>query len=336
MKKEIMLNVLRYALGLLMLLNVSSCSEDSIDLNNVLQDESVAAQNVSKNTVSGARIASTNELPLAGGGAYTCTLESVVNNGDGTYTWTWSVLNSSLGNGSGGTFQNLSHWAIKLGTCITIGDVVSGDLSDDGSSWQPFSPTWAPDPSFLNACGVSTGDVLKFNLGTDGTAKSYYRLTINRDVEIDTDVDAHYKSGNNTPCGTFKFPAFGCERTVVDEGCSMSQGFWFSSKNAVWPSAGVTVGGKSYTKAEGLAIWNSSNKGGIADAKQGFLQVSAIKLSGNTVLPAATVLADVTIVENWLVTLPKLTTTNIKNYSNKDASDAAGRIGIWINAHHCE
>jgi hypothetical protein len=218
---------------------------------------------------------------------------------------------------------------------VTFADVVSGATSSDGATWQSFTPTWGPDPSFLHTCNITTGNVLKFDLGTSDSAKSYYRLTINRDVEIDTEVLAYYKSGKNTPCGTFNFPAFGCERLVVDEGCSLSQGYWFAKPDLTWPGA-VVIGGKSYTRLEGLAIWNSSNKGGIAHAKQGFLQVAAIKLSGSTVLPAATVWADVTIVENWLATLPKLTPANVKNYSNPDVAAAAGRIGTWINAHHCE
>lgn len=335
MKKEIMLNVLRYALGLVMFLMVSSCTEDMIDLNNVSQEESIAVQNASKTTISGARIAVLSELPLAGGGVYTVTLESIVDNSNGTFTWTWSVFNPNSGNGSNGNVQDLSHWVVKLGSCVLFENVVGGAMSSDGVTWQAFTPTWEQDASFLNTCGVSTGNVLKFDKGTTGAAKSYYQLTINRDVEIDTEVLAHYKSGNNTPCGTFNFPGFGCERIVVNEGCSLSQGFWFASKNAVWPVTGVTVGGKTYTKAEGLAIWNSSNKGGIAHAKQGFLQVAAIKLSG-TVLLAATVWADVAIVEAWLDTLPKLTPTNVKNFSNPDVAAAAGRIGDWINAHHCE
>jgi hypothetical protein len=336
MRKEITLNVLKYALGLVMFLMVSSCTDDMFDLNNVSQEESIAVQNASKTTISGARIAALSELPLAGGGIYTVTLESIVDNSNGTFTWTWSVFNPNLGNGSNGTAQNLSHWVVKLGSCVLFENVVGGAISTDGTTFTPFTPTWEQDASFLNTCGVSTGNVLKFDKGTTGAAKSYYQLTINRDVEIDTEVLAHYKSGNNTPCGTFNFPGFGCERLTEDEGCSLSQGFWFASSQAVWPVTGVTVGGQTYIKAEGLVIWNSSNKGGIADSKKGFLQVAAIKLSGSTVLSTATVWADVAIVEAWLATLPKLTPTNVKTYSNPDVAAAAGRIGDWINAHHCE
>jgi len=84
-------------------------------------------------------------------------------------------------------------------------------------------------------------------------------------------------SGNPADGGTKGFIKFtitveDCSR-IVEDGCSMSQGFWFSSKESVWSY--VTVGGKEYTKAEGLAIWKSSNDGGIENAKKGFLQVAA-------------------------------------------------------------
>lgn len=116
-----------------------------------------------------------------------------------------------------------------------------------------------------------------------------------------------------------------------EEGCSLSQGYWFAKPEVIWPFD-VVIGGKSYTQAEGLAIWNSSNKGGIKDAKKGFLQVAAIKLSG-TVLNTDAVWDDVKIVEDWLGTIEKVTgeTTD----SNKEAKKAAGRIGEWIDDNHC-
>jgi len=334
MKKQIILKSVQWVLSLVLVFGAISCSEDSLDVSNVLNDEAVAATTPVKSKYELARIAQLSELPLAGGGVYTITLESISNNTDGTFTWTWSVFNPNPGNGSNGTVQGLSHWAIKLGACVTLADVVGGAISTDGTTFTPFTPTYEPDQSFFNTCGVSTGNVLKFNEGTTGGAKTYYQLTISKEVEIDTEVLAYYKSGNFTPCDTLTFPGFGCER-IVDEGCSLSQGYWFAKPDVVWPS-NVTVGGKSYTRTEGLAIWNSSNKGGISAAKSGFLQVAAIKLSGSTVLPAATVWADVAIVEAYLATLPKLTAANVKTYNDSNVAAAAGRIGAWINANHCE
>ena len=325
MKNQFTSRIVKLSLLFVVFFAAISCSEDMIE-ENLSTENAVITNNLN------ARTALASELPLSSTGTtYTITLESVTNNGNGTFTWTWSALNPNFGNGNDGTVQNLSHWDITLGNCVIFDNVVSGTISTDGSNWSAFTPTWEQDNSLWRTCDVDTGNVLKFNVGTEGSAKTYYRLTIDKDVEIDTEILAYYKSGNNTPCGTLTFPGFGCER-VIDEGCSMSQGFYFASQNAVWTD--VTVGSKNYTKAQGLAIWNSSNKGGIADSKKGFLQVAAIKLSGSTVLPSATVLADVAIVEAWLADLPQLTPTS--KYSNAAASAAAGRIGDWINANHCE
>jgi len=117
-----------------------------------------------------------------------------------------------------------------------------------------------------------------------------------------------------------------------EEGCALSQGYWFANPKVVWPHD-VVIGGKSYTQDEGQAIWNSSNKGGIKDSKKGFLQVAAIKLSGDTVLNTDIVWDDIKIIEDWLETIEKVTSET--KDSNKEAKKAAGRIGEWIDAHHC-
>lgn len=299
-------------------------------------DLSVEQKELAKVSAPSATLSATLPLTAASTCAspYTVTLENVTNNGNGTYTWTWSVANPNPGNGTNGTLQNLSHWDITLGACVTMADVVSGATSTNGTEWTAFTPTFEVDNSFNTPnCNITTVNVLKFNLGTTGSAKSYYSLTINKNVDVDPAVTAYYKSGATTKCGTFCFPGFGC--VVEGEGCSFSQGYWFAKPNLVWAGT-VTVGGHVYTQAEGKAIWNSSNAGGIADTKKAFLQVAAIKLSGDNVLAGATVWADVQIVETWLSSLPKLTPSNLKSWKNSAAAAAAGRIGEWITLNHCE
>jgi hypothetical protein len=268
---------------------------------------------------------------------YLITLESVTPVGS-NYEWVWSVTNTNPGNGSNGTVQDLSHWDITLGQCATMADVVSAAYSADGTTWTPFIPTYEEDPSILNTCSIITGPVLKFNFGTSGAAKSYYKLVISRNLNVDMAGGAFYKSGNNTGCGGLCFPGLGCP-VVEDEGCSFSQGYWFAKPDLVWPG-NVTIGGYSYTQAEGVAIWNSSNAGGIGTAKKVFLQVAAIKLSGSSVSISATVWAQVQIAENWLATLPKLTPANVKSFNNAAgaaaAKTAADAISSWITENHCE
>ncbi|MBP6687191.1 MAG: hypothetical protein KA160_04965 [Lacibacter sp.] len=311
------------------------CEKNS-ELSNELKNEAVplAAPSATLTTT----LPSPSDPACAG--PFKIVLESISNNGNGTYTWAWSVQNPNPGNGSNGTVQDLSHWNITLGTCITFDNIVNGATSTNGTDWIAFNPTFAPDPSLPNTGCNITADVVKFNVGTSGSAKTYYRLTINEDVLVDPAATAYYKAGQS--CGSFCFPGFACKPEGPLEGCSFSQGYWFAKPNLVWPdvngadAGNVTIGGHFYTQAEGKAIWNTSNAGGIADTKKAFLQVAAIKLSADNVLVTATVWADVLIVENWLSTLPKLTPANLKNWKNKDVAAAAGRIGDWITLNHCE
>lgn len=121
-----------------------------------------------------------------------------------------------------------------------------------------------------------------------------------------------------------------------EEACSLSQGYWFAKPQVVW-AGNVTIGGKSYTQAEGKAIWNTANKGGMLNAKAAFLQVSAIKLSN--VPSTASVWADVAICEAYFSSIPKLNPSslpaNSKTGANAAAGAAAGRIGNWIDNNHC-
>ncbi len=133
----------------------------------------------------------------------------------------------------------------------------------------------------------------------------------------------------------------GVQETEEEPFCSLSQGYWFAKPGVVWPdvngaTAGeVTIGNQNYTQAEGAAIWGTSNAGGIKHSKKGFLQVATIKLSGGTSLNTpASLWSDVTIVENWLGTLSKLSPANLPT-GNTAASAAAGRIGDWIDDNHC-
>jgi hypothetical protein len=151
---------------------------------------------------------------------YRITLESVTANSNNTrFTWTWSVRNPNPGNSngiSGNPAQDLSHWNIALNNCCgcgggaTLSDVVSAATSANGTSWQSFTPVVQQDPSVLTACNLSTGPMLKFDRGTSGTAKTYYRLVLSRRFNVEDMATSIYKSGNRTGCGTICYPGIGC------------------------------------------------------------------------------------------------------------------------------
>ena len=143
--------------------------------------------------------------------AYIITLESKtpVN---GSWEWIWSVQNSNPGNGGGGSVQNLSHWGMQFGSCFVWASVVSGAYSPDGITWTAFTPLYVVDPS--QSC--VTTPVLKFDFGTVGSAKSYYKLVVSQDYPVGW-VPGYYKSGANTGCCTFNFNGIGCPGGIEEK-----------------------------------------------------------------------------------------------------------------------
>lgn len=117
--------------------------------------------------------------------------------------------------------------------------------------------------------------------------------------------------------------------------CALSQGYWFAKPGVVWPNS-ITIGGHTYTQAQGKAIWNASNKGGITDAKKAFLQFAAIQLSAD--VQGASIPAElsgyVNTINAFLTGKPKLTGNNVVAKSPA-ALQAAGAISDWIDQNHC-
>ncbi len=136
--------------------------------------------------------------------AYIITLESktLVN---GNWEWIWTVQNPNPGNGGGGTVQDLSNWGMQFGSCFAWSYVVSAAYSPNGSTWTTFTPTYQVDPSQ----GCMTDPVLKFDYGTTGSAKSYYKLVISQDLPAGW-VPGYYKSGSVTGCCIFNFMGIAC------------------------------------------------------------------------------------------------------------------------------
>lgn len=145
---------------------------------------------------------------------YVITLESVAMNADGTYTWTWSVRNPAPGNGNGGTVQALRYWAIELNNCNGVtgpapADVVSAAYSSDGRAWTSVALAVQQDV-IVGRPGIQPGPVLKFDLGTSGAHKSFYRITVSRKFTVNNSATAYYRSGRRTGKGVICFPGMSC------------------------------------------------------------------------------------------------------------------------------
>lgn len=112
------------------------------------------------------------------------------------YEWVWKVTNPNPGNGRDGTtLQDLSHWSLILGTCVTQADLVGAAYSTDGINWHSLSANIAVDPSQ----NCFTQPVMKFNFGLNDEAPTYYKLIVNRPFALGY-TPAVFKSGRYTGC----------------------------------------------------------------------------------------------------------------------------------------
>lgn len=112
------------------------------------------------------------------------------------YEWVWKVTNPFPGNGKNGTtLQDLSHWDLVLGSCITQADLVSAAYSNDGINWHTLPATIHVDPS--QSC--YTQPVMKFDIGLNDDEPTYYKLVVNRPLTQGY-MPAVFKSGRNTGC----------------------------------------------------------------------------------------------------------------------------------------
>ncbi len=124
--------------------------------------------------------------------------------------------------------------------------------------------------------------------------------------------------------------------------CAFSQGYWFAKPNVVW-SLHLTLGGNTYTKAEGQAIWDAVKGGNNSPLFKAFFQGSALILSGTAKECSDTIYADMVWFDNLLRGLPEITPYNLDKLASKISEsdqarlqEIAGRIGDWIDQNHCD
>jgi hypothetical protein len=185
------------------LMFVASCQRELLERNIAATGNNTPAISVQP-TISAISANKSSPSATCNPAAYAVILESrtLVN---GNWEWIWSVQNTNPGNGRNGTVQDLSNWGMPLGFCVNWASVVGAAYSADGDNWTSFTPEYAVNPSQ----GCLTVPVVKFDFGTTGMAKSYYRLVVDQYYDI-SDVLGYYKSGSNTSCCTFSFMGIGC------------------------------------------------------------------------------------------------------------------------------
>jgi hypothetical protein len=137
--------------------------------------------------------------------AYVISLESKEVVGT-NWVWTWKLTNPNPGNGDNGTLQNVSHWSVPL-SLDAENALISAEYSFDGVNWTSTSAVLDRDPS-IRAC--TTVDVLKYDVGTAGTAPTYYRATFNQDFVINPFAKSWIKTGGGLQgCNLYYFSGTG-------------------------------------------------------------------------------------------------------------------------------
>lgn len=137
---------------------------------------------------------------------YIVKLENKILNKNKTYTWIWSVTNPNPGNGTpgSGTAQDLVSWGITLGSCANMGQIIIGSTSPDGITWKNFNP----EVNTVSEINSISKPILMFDLGTNRSQKSYYKLVVNGNFSVNNSVSAVYKSGDKA--GVLTISGFGC------------------------------------------------------------------------------------------------------------------------------
>lgn len=145
-----------------------------------------------------------NEKKSSTADAYT--IDLMTNSVVGTnYEWTWRLTNPNPGNGLDGTLQNVSHWSIPLSAAAEAA-LVSAQYSFDGETWYSLPTEVERDPSIRACTGV---DVLKFNVGTEGSQPTYYRATFSEAFALNPYAVSYIKAGSRLGCNMFYYAGIG-------------------------------------------------------------------------------------------------------------------------------
>ena len=123
--------------------------------------------------------------------------------------WVWMLYNPNPGNGNNGTLQDVSHWDMALPPAAEAA-LVSAQYSRNGDTWNDVTIEMDRDPS-IRAC--TSIDVLKYNVGTNGSDPVYFKATFNKKFTQNAYATSWIKTGGGMQgCNLFYFAGVGAER----------------------------------------------------------------------------------------------------------------------------
>lgn len=123
--------------------------------------------------------------------------------------WVWVLTNPNPGNGNNGTLQDVSHWSVPMRPDVEAA-LVSASYSRDGANWHSIPIEIERDPS-IRAC--TTTDVLKFNVGTNGSEPVYFKAVFNQKFSVNPYAASYIKTGGGMQgCNMYYFAGMGGPR----------------------------------------------------------------------------------------------------------------------------
>lgn len=293
-----------------------SCSEDSVQLNEATSAKSGASQSQWSDYI----------IEL-----------SVTENGTlWTYTISKNVSNA----------KDLSHFILALNNCGLESAVYENILWATVNGESTTLSQSEGSGTNCNPQAVTTNFIKFDNLPSSNVWVLEFKFDIG--FQIEPSGTGWIKAGNS--CNQGVVPAPGCP---IEDICSFSQGYFFANGStnngsSVYWVDGLNIGGITYTQSQGNIIWNIDRGPGGDQTMNGFFQLGAVRLSG----AESQVEAHATIIDTYFNGLDVFDTLTIFGNNNsfsyfslpdvsnginkQDVIEAAGAIGDFIDANHCE
>lgn len=272
---------------------------------------------------------------LISGSGYNLTFLGVTQNA-GTYTWSYSLSRDVTGN------DNLEAVYIPLGECLA-GNVEAASITviKDNKAGTPVGGALVKSidgnqVAITNISGLGSQTwFISFNT-TVNASTSPNGVTV---VQKESGTPILYTDVIDTPGA--------CTDVPPPAPCAFSQGYWFKKPGITWgggDAAVLIIGGASYTKPEGVTIFNARGSKGNASVSNAFTQLAAMRLNygANDYIPAP-ILASVKTLDAFL-TGKQLIVSGVANPDifkktypvPTEVKTAIKNVGNWICNNHCD
>ena len=261
-------------------------------------------------------------------------------------TWTYTIVRAKV------NAKNLSHLIIDLNNCgdqsATFSDIISATVNGAPADLKPTEGSGT-------GCDPQSATTNFVKIGFTAATQWVVVITLDRGYETFTGANAWVKAGTSCNTGTIQAP--GCPK---EDYCSYSQGFFFSpgsynnGASAFWAN-GLTVGGTTYSQANGTNFWDINTGKGSNQVMNAFFQLGAVRLSR----VESEVAADAAIIDAYFAGSSPAEAINVINtitqgtfgnngtflffllpeasggYTKAEVIAAGSRIGLFIEANHC-